>query len=93
MPNAKAALDVIDRLHAEHFGTQEQQALARQLAEERVRAECEMSRKFANLHMPEDIRSRARTWGMEAYCEVLWNNAFQAGYREALRTKEARDDA
>ena len=32
-----------------------------------------------------DVDIRARSWGMEAFCEVLWNNAFQAGYREAMR--------
>lgn len=60
----------------------------KKLRQERERAEADMAWKYANLHMPEDIRSRARAWGMEAFCEVLWNNAFQAGYREALRARQ-----
>lgn len=51
----------------------------------RVAAEAEMARRFAAMHMPEDIRSRAKAWGMEAFCEVLWANAFQAGFREGTR--------
>lgn len=64
----------------------------RKLQDERRRAEADMAYRLANLAMPADIRSRARAWGMEAFCEVLWNNAFQAGYREAMRDREARDD-
>lgn len=57
----------------------------KRLSAELRQAEAEMAYRFANLQMPEDIRGRARAWGMEAFCEVLWNNAFQAGFREALR--------
>lgn len=64
----------------------------KKLQSERQRAMAEMAYHLANLAMPADIRSRARAWGMEAFCEVLWNNAFQAGYREAMRDREARDD-
>lgn len=85
---AQKHLQDVMRLHESHFGSQEQQNLARRLGEEKARAAAHMAEKYANLHMPEDIRSRARSWGMEAFCEVLWNNAFQAGYREALRDKE-----
>lgn len=59
----------------------------RLIAEKRA-ADAEMAYQFANVAMPADIRSRARAWGMEAFCEVLWNNAFQAGYREAMRNRE-----
>lgn len=31
------------------------------------------------------LRARARAWNMEAFFETLWNNAFQAGYREGKR--------
>ncbi len=61
--------------------------VARRLAEEKARANAAIAEQFANLLMPEDIRARARAWGMESFCEVLWNNAFQAGYREAMRDK------
>lgn len=82
---AKSHVALIGHLHEKHFGTAEAQALAKRLAEEKVRSQVEMAERFANLHMPEDIRSRARAWGMEAFCVVLWNNAFQAGWREARR--------
>lgn len=59
----------------------------KKLIDERRRAEADMAYRLANLAMPADIRSRARAWGMEAFCEVLWNNAFQAGYREAMRDR------
>lgn len=61
------------------------------LEDERRKADAEMAYRLANLAMPEDIRSRARAWGMEAFCEVLWNNAFQAGLREAMRGQVEED--
>lgn len=81
----KDYLSIIGKLHEAHFGTAEEQRIANKLAEERATANAEMAYRFANLAMPEDIRSRAKVWGMEAFCEVLWNNAFQAGFREAQR--------
>lgn len=75
----------------QYFGigktNQHEHEAAKKLADERDRAAAEMSVKYANLHMPEDIRSRAKAYGMEAWAEVLWNNAFQAGYREAIRDR------
>lgn len=68
------------------FQPKPENELARRIAAEKARADASMAFKFANLQMPEDIRSRAKSWGMEAFCTVLWNNAFQAGYREALRS-------
>ena len=65
----------------------EEEALAAKLAKEKRQADALMAYDLANLRMPEDIRSRARAWGMEHWAEVLWNNAFQSGYREALRDK------
>lgn len=62
------------------------------LEDERRKADAEMAYSFANTHMPADIRSRARAWGMAAFCEVLWNNAFQAGYREAMRCRAEREN-
>jgi len=50
-----------------------------------------MAQRFAAIHMPEDIRERARAWGLGAWAEVLWNNAFQAGYREGRRDRTAED--
>lgn len=92
--SAKEHLTIIGKLHEAHFGTAEEQALVKRLSAEKARADAEMAERFANLHMPEDIRSRAKSWGMEAWATVLWNNAFQAGYREAMRdavTEATRD--
>lgn len=91
MPDPKAHLNTIGKLHEAHFGTAEQQNLVRRLAEEKARAAAAMAEQYANLHMPEDIRSRARAWGMEAFCEVLWNNAFQAGWRECARARDKEE--
>lgn len=65
--------------------TKTERALADKAKSESRDAEAQLAYRFANLLMPEDIRSKARVWGMEAFCEVLWNNAFQAGFREASR--------
>jgi hypothetical protein len=65
---------------------------AKRLAAERDAANSEMAVRFANLHMPEDIRVRAASWGMSAWAEVLWNSAFQAGYREAMRDRAPQED-
>lgn len=67
---------------------------ARRRSEEqylRIAAEREMADRFANLSMPADIQERARVWGLSAWAEVLWNNAFQAGYREGLRDRNTRN--
>lgn len=87
MDHKKASLAALDQIHAAHFGSHEERELTKRLAAERARADAEMAEKFANLAMPSDIRSRARAWGLEAFCEVLWNSAFQAGYREAMRDR------
>lgn len=74
-----------DGMPFQTFRQKPENEAARALAEERRRAEAEMALRFANLAMPEDIRARAKAWKLEAFCEVLWNNAFQAGFREAMR--------
>ena len=88
---AKDYLKTIAEIHAKHFGTAEEQALVKRLAAEKARADAEMAERLANLHMPDDIRQRARAWGMEAWATVLWNNAFMAGYREAMRDRNHDD--
>lgn len=80
--------DMIDRLHEHHFGSQLERETARKLSEEKARANADMAYRLANLTMPSDIRERARAYKMEAWAEVLWNNAFQAGWRECLRARE-----
>ncbi len=35
----------------------------KRLAAEKARANADMAERYANLHMPDDIRQRAKTWG------------------------------
>jgi hypothetical protein len=86
--SAKDHLASVYKFHAEAFGTAEQQEIVKKLAQEKARADAELAYRYANLCMPDDIRSRAKSWGMEAFCEVLWTSAFQAGFREANRTSQ-----
>lgn len=67
-------------------------ATMRRITREREEAARRMAEDFAGLHMPEDIRSRAKAWGMLAWATVLWSNAFQAGYRAGLKSQEAPAD-
>ena len=60
----------------------------KQIRAERARCEAEMALRFANLHMPSDLRASADRWGMSALFELAWNSAFQAGYREGSRVRE-----
>lgn len=39
--------------------------------------------------MPEDLRSRARDWKMEAFMCAVWSNAWMCGYLQASRDREA----
>ncbi len=93
MDDAKRNIAFMAKLHEQHFGKAEDQALAKRLTEEKVRAAVQMAEAYANLQIPEDILSRAKAWRMESFMTVLWNNAFQAGYRQALRDSAAKNDA
>lgn len=90
--SARDHLNAISKIHDAHFGTAEENALVKRLAAERARANAEMAERYANLSMPDDIRQRAKAWGFEAFAEMLWNNAFQAGYREAIRDRATPAD-
>ena len=85
MSDLKTHMASVYQMHAEMFGTAEQHETAKKLAREKATADAELAYRYANLSMPEDIRSRAKSWGMEAFCEMLWSAAFQAGFREANR--------
>lgn len=66
---------------------------ARIAAEDEARqAEAEIAREWANAQMPQDIKDRARAWGLEAFITVMWSSAFMAGYREGRRDREATND-
>ena len=47
-------------------------------AKERIVAEA------ISAEMPDDLRARAKAWGVEAVMEVVWHNAYLRGYRAAL---------
>ena len=89
--SAKEHVAMIQSLHEKAFGTAEKHALAERLAREKAKANAEIAEHFANLHMPDDIRARAKAWGVEAWATLLWNNAFLAGYREAMRDRGEKE--
>ncbi len=62
---AEQHLETIGKLHDALFGTAEERELAKRLAAEKARANANMAERFANLHMPDDIRQRAKSWGMQ----------------------------
>jgi hypothetical protein len=65
----------------------------KKLVQERRDAAAQMAYDLANLHMPEDLKSRAAAWGIGNLMELVWNSAFQAGYRQARRAlKEGQED-
>lgn len=67
------------------FRTDRESELERQRQIERRNAEAEAFNAMAYRAMPEDIRSRAKEWGLEAFICVVWNNAFQCGYLQSRR--------
>lgn len=81
----KCRTETLASIYADHFGSPKEQEAVKRFALEKKAAEAEMAYQFANLQMPSDLRERAKSWRMEAFCEVLWNNAFQAGWRERDR--------
>ncbi len=91
MPDPKAHLNTIAKIHEAHFGTAEQQRLVRRLAEEKARAAAVMAEEYANLHIPEDQLSFATRCGLGTWFRVAWNGAFMAGYRQALRDAAKMD--
>jgi hypothetical protein len=83
--HAAETMRLLSKSWADHFGSHEERETAKRLAQEKAAADAAMAYQLANLQMPEDIRRRAQEWGMEAFCEVLWANGFQAGWRERQR--------
>jgi hypothetical protein len=63
--------------------------LERQRQVERRNAEAEAFNAVAFRTMPEDIRNRAKEWGLEAFVCGVWNNAFQCGYLQSRRDARA----
>lgn len=75
-----------DRQFANIFGRDpEEERLAEEREKERRKADALAMHHLANLQMPEDMKQRAKEWGLEAFMEAVWLNAFQCGYRQAVR--------
>lgn len=67
--------------HAAQMGEAEAKAEAdARMAE----AKAEMADALMSSEMPEDLRTRARAWGVEALMECVWINAYGRGYRRAM---------
>lgn len=54
---------------------------------ERRNAEAQLFDATAYRDMPEDLRSRAREWGLEAFMCLVWSKAFQCGYIQSERDR------
>lgn len=63
--------------------------LSSELAQERVAekraAEAQAFHAAAYREMPEDLRSRAKEWGVSSLIEAVWMNAWENGYKQAVR--------
>ena len=60
-----------------------------ELNAEKVAAEKQAIVAEAYRHMPEDLRSRAKEWGVSALMEAVWLNAWNCGYRQSMRDSAA----
>jgi hypothetical protein len=60
----------------EHKRRQEQRA-----------AEAQAFHAIAYRDMPEDLRVSARNWGVEAIMDAVWMNAWECGYKQAIRDR------
>lgn len=63
--------------------------LSRKREQERRDADALMRDAAIYRSMPEDLRSRAREWRLEAFMCAVWSNAWQAGYLQAERDRQA----
>lgn len=51
-------------------------------------AKIEMANALIAREMPDDLRARAKAWGVEAFMDVVWLNAYGRGYCAAIRDVE-----
>lgn len=56
----------------------------KRIAEKRA-AEAQAFHAMAYREMPEDLRSRAKEWGVSSLMEVVWMSAWENGYKQAVR--------
>ncbi|MCM2441214.1 hypothetical protein HGO34_15940 [Agrobacterium vitis] len=44
---------------------------------------------MAYREMPADLRERGKAWGVEALMDAVWMSAFECGYKQAVRDRQA----
>ncbi|TAX45978.1 hypothetical protein ELI02_30180 (plasmid) [Rhizobium leguminosarum] len=59
--------------------------LEHQRRQEQHAAEAQAFHAIAYREMPEDLRVSARSWGVEAIMDAVWMNAWECGYKQAMR--------
>lgn len=78
------------------FNSPFKQDLEAQLADKRATekraAEAQAFHAMAYREMPEDLRNRAKEWGVSALMEAVWLNAWENGYKQACRDAAALKD-
>lgn len=61
--------------------------------QEQRTAEAQAFHAIAYREMPEDLRTSAKLWGVEAIMDAVWMNAWECGYKQAVRDAiEARKE-
>ncbi|WP_271024876.1 hypothetical protein [Rhizobium sp. RCAM05973] len=53
--------------------------------DEKRTAEAQAFHAIAYLSMPEDLKSRAKEWGVLTLMEAVWMNAWECGYKQSNR--------
>lgn len=83
----------MDSLHDLIFGKQSKVESDLEEKQERERRDAAAQIRDAEIYrtMPEDLRSRAREWRLEAFMCAVWSNAWHAGYRQCIRDRATID--
>jgi len=71
------------------FQPDPQNELEHQRLREKRLAEAQAYHALAYREMPADLRDRAKEWGVSALMEAIWLNAWDCGYRQAVRDRAA----
>jgi hypothetical protein len=56
---------------------------------ERLAAQAQAYHAQAYREIPEDLRTRAKEWGVSALMEAVWINGWDCGYRQCTRDRSA----
>jgi len=71
--------------------TEVESEIDRRRRHERRNAEALALDAAAYQHMPEDLRSRAKAWGVSTLMDAVWLNAYRCGYLQRGRDAQPRD--